>query len=152
MNWFDAFDLCGLEQCGKAVVRIAGRSILLMHTSAGIFACPNRCPHEDYPLSEGDLSDAGTLRCNWHNWSFDLVSGCTLVGGDSLERFAVDLRANRIWIALEPTNTEQIAQRVATGVIEALGDADQQRLVRETARLALLRHLNKRSLNRHYVI
>ena len=35
-----------------------------------VWACDNRCPHEGYPLVEGNLTDGCILTCNWHNWKF----------------------------------------------------------------------------------
>jgi nitrite reductase/ring-hydroxylating ferredoxin subunit len=133
--WVDVLSASELAAKRKAVVRVGGRQLLILQSDAGVAACPNRCPHEGYPLSEGDLSPAGTLRCNWHNWTFDLASGATLVGGDPLRRFPVKIENGRVWVApLEPDRAERRAHVVA-GLAAALDDADQQRLVRETARL-----------------
>jgi phenylpropionate dioxygenase-like ring-hydroxylating dioxygenase large terminal subunit len=38
------------------------------------------------------------LTCNWHNWKFDLESGVTLVGGDPLRRYPVQVRDDEVWI------------------------------------------------------
>ena len=92
MAWIDALSLDELAAKGKAVVRHAGRQILLLHTGRGVFACANRCPDEGYPLSEGTLGDGCVLTCNWHNWKFDLAAGVTLVGGDALPRYPVRSR------------------------------------------------------------
>ena len=92
MAWIDVAAGSELDAGGKLVVRHEGRQILLLKTTAGLFACVNRCPHEGYPLREGTLTGAGPgciLTCNWHNWKFDLVSGETLVGGDKLRRFPI---------------------------------------------------------------
>jgi nitrite reductase/ring-hydroxylating ferredoxin subunit len=135
MTWIDALPLAELAANGKALVRHAGRQILLLHTERGVFACANRCPHEGYPLSEGSLADDCVLTCNWHNWKFDLVSGATLVGGDQLPRYPVRLEAGRVWLDITPPDPELRRQAALAGVVKALEDIDQQRLVRETARL-----------------
>ena len=96
MAWTAVIDLQSLEAKGKAVVRHEGRQILLVHSSAGVFACANRCPHQGYPLSEGVLTGGCVLTCNWHNWKFDLATGKTLVGGDRLRRFPVRIEGRRV--------------------------------------------------------
>jgi hypothetical protein len=78
------------------------------------------------------------LTCNWHNWKFDLASGATLVGGDRLDMFQVRVSGDRILVdAAEPDPAER-RKAILKGLSKALGDRDQQRLVRETARLARL--------------
>jgi len=136
MTWIDALSTAELDAKGRVVVRTQGRQILVMATERGIFAFPNRCPHEGYPLSEGSLNGECQLTCNWHNWKFDLTTGANLTGGDALRRFPVRVAAGRIWLDLiEPPPAERRA-RILAALPEALADRDQQRLVRETARLA----------------
>jgi nitrite reductase/ring-hydroxylating ferredoxin subunit len=135
MNWTDVMSLADLAERGNAVVRHAGRQILLTHSEAGVFACVNRCPHEGYPLSEGTLTEGCVLTCNWHNWKFDLRSGATLVGGDRLTRFPVRLAAGRVLLDLAPPDPAERRAEILAGVARGLEDLDQQRLVRETARL-----------------
>ncbi len=115
-------------------MRIDGRQILIVRTEHGITAFPNRCPHEGYPLSEGDVCN-GTLRCNWHNWTFDLQTGEAIVGGDDLRIIPARIENGRILVRVEPPNLEVEREQALRGIEEALSDADQQRLVRETARL-----------------
>ncbi len=135
MTWINALPLAELAAQGTALVRHAGQQILLLHSERGVFACANRCPHEGYPLSEGSLADGCVLTCNWHNWKFDLVSGATLVGGDQLRRYPVRLEAGHVWLDVAPPDPEQRRRAALAGVEKALEDTDQQRLVRETARL-----------------
>jgi nitrite reductase/ring-hydroxylating ferredoxin subunit len=51
--------------------------ILLAHTSAGIVATDDRCPHMSAPLSLGDL-DGCIVACPLHQGSFDLSTGETV--------------------------------------------------------------------------
>jgi nitrite reductase/ring-hydroxylating ferredoxin subunit len=135
MSWVDALSLAELEAKSRVVVRVQGRQILVMATERGIVACPNRCPHEGYPLSEGTLNAQCQLTCNWHNWKFDLATGANLTGGDALHLFPTRIEAGRIWLELvEPPPAERRA-RILAALSEALADRDHQRLVRETARL-----------------
>ncbi len=139
MSWIDAISLQHLAAKGKAVIRHDGRQILVVHGEAGVFACTNRCPHEGYPLSEGTLTDGCVLTCNWHNWKFNLASGETLVGGDRLTRFPVRLDNGRVLLDVTPPDPAHRRAEVLAGVVRGLQDLDQQRMVRETARLIQLR-------------
>lgn len=48
--------------------------VLLAHTSAGIVAIDDRCPHMSAPLSIGDL-DGCVVACPLHEGRFDLATG-----------------------------------------------------------------------------
>ena len=137
MIWVDVLSASELDASRKQLVRVDGKQILVMQTDRGVAACPNRCPHEGYPLSEGDLSNDGTLRCNWHNWTFDLVTGKTLVGGDTLVRYPVKIENGRVFVAPSSSDMqgERERARALESIVVALEDADQARLLRETARL-----------------
>lgn len=136
MSWIDALPLAELDEHGKCVVRVEGKQILVVRAAERVFAFSNRCPHEGFPLSEGECSSAGVLRCNWHNWTFDLVSGATLIGGDTLPQYPVRIENGRVFIEIAEPDVAAIRTRALDGVIVALDDADQSRLLREVVRLA----------------
>ena len=49
--------------------------ICLVHADDGLFyAIEDRCSHEDYPLSEGEL-DGYTVECPRHGSRFDIRTG-----------------------------------------------------------------------------
>ncbi|MBI2777690.1 MAG: Rieske 2Fe-2S domain-containing protein [Chloroflexi bacterium] len=48
--------------------------VLIAHTSAGIVAVDDRCPHMSAPLSIGEL-DGCVVTCPLHEGRFDLASG-----------------------------------------------------------------------------
>jgi nitrite reductase/ring-hydroxylating ferredoxin subunit len=48
--------------------------VLLAHTSAGIVATDDRCPHMSAPLSIGELDDC-VVACPLHEGRFDLSTG-----------------------------------------------------------------------------
>ncbi len=137
MSWVDVMSLTELTAKGKAVVRRAGRQILLLHNGAEVFACSSRCPHEGYPLSEGALQGC-VLTCNWHTWKFDLSSGATLVGGDKLTLYPARLEAGRVFVDVTPPDPCRRRDEILRGLARALDDNDESRLVREAARLQSL--------------
>jgi nitrite reductase/ring-hydroxylating ferredoxin subunit len=133
-DWVDAGSIIELEGKGRCVVKVRGKQILLLAGAGRVFACNNRCPHEGYPLSEGTLGEPCTLTCNWHNWKFDLTSGETLVGGDRLRQYPVEMREGRIWIDVADPPADERQARALANLAEAVDDNDYERMAREVAR------------------
>lgn len=85
--------VCRLDQLppGKRIITtIKGRSIVVLHTSNGLFAIRNVCPHQGAELGLGTVGNtmvpsqphqyvAGAadtiLRCPWHGWEFSIDTG-----------------------------------------------------------------------------
>ena|SRR5581483_11087556 len=74
----------------RKVVVVAGRSIGIFNVDGELYALRNRCPHQGGPLCEGfqfsalrsgrpgsyERTRPGQLiRCPWHGWEFDIVTG-----------------------------------------------------------------------------
>jgi len=72
------------------LVKVAGRRLCVLHTSTGIHALDNACPHEGYGLTTGEL-DGELLTCAWHNWKFRVSDGRCLLGEEDLRNHAVDV-------------------------------------------------------------
>jgi nitrite reductase/ring-hydroxylating ferredoxin subunit len=135
-RWVNIGDPAGLNEKGRALVKIEGKAIAVFKSKGDIFACNNRCPHEGFPLIEGVLTRGCLLTCNWHNWKFDLESGETLVGGDRLRRYPIEQRGDEIWIDLAEPPEEELIAHAKSNLIEAMDDFDYARMAREIARLA----------------
>jgi nitrite reductase/ring-hydroxylating ferredoxin subunit len=134
-TWTLATPVSKLEDGSCKVLRLSGRQIALFRSADKFFACNNRCPHEGYPLSEGDLDGNCVLTCNWHNWKFNIESGENLYGGDRLTVYPLELRGEEIWIDLaEPPLAVQVAA-IIIQLRESFDDNDYQRMARELARL-----------------
>ncbi len=134
-GWIKAIGNAELERRGRAVVRVAGKQLALFVSSAGVFACNNRCPHEGYPLSEGSLDDECRLTCNWHNWKFDLKTGASLYGGDRVRVYPTELRNGDIWVDTTDPAPEARRGEIIGNLRDAFDDNDFTRMARETARL-----------------
>ena len=119
----------------RKVLRLAGKQILLIATAGRVFAIANRCPHEGFPLSEGNLGADCVLTCNWHNWKFDLKTGQALVGRDPVRTYPVDLRDGEIFLDLSEPPADALRARGLEGLRAAIRDGDHPRMAREVARL-----------------
>ena len=134
-TWKRATTLSKLEDGGCKVFRVSGKQIALFRRGDTILACNNRCPHEGYPLSEGDLDGNHVLTCNWHNWKFNLESGENLYGGDRLSVYPVEVRGDEVWIDLAEQPLAVRVARIMMQLREAFDENDYQRMARELARL-----------------
>ncbi len=124
-----------LEAKKRLVVKSEGKQIVLFTSDDGILACNNRCPHEGYPLSEGSLSSDCILTCNWHNWKFDLKSGNTLVGGDELRVYPVQISGDDILLDLTDPPKEVGIRKALDNLKASFRRQEYDRMAREIARL-----------------
>lgn len=51
-----------------------GTRLLVVRHERGVSVYRDRCPHQGYPLSQGDLKD-GVITCALHRHQFDAASG-----------------------------------------------------------------------------
>ncbi|MEQ8710594.1 MAG: Rieske 2Fe-2S domain-containing protein [Rhodospirillales bacterium] len=127
--------LADLKASGPRVVRQDGKQIALFASGDHVLACNNRCPHEGYPLSEGSLSEDCILTCNWHNWKFNLLDGRTLVGGDNLRLYPVELDGDDVLVDLTDPPLDDIISRSLDGLLESFDRHEYDRMARELARI-----------------
>lgn len=59
---------------GLRGVRVDGRKIVLANRGGKIYALEDRCSHEEFPLSDGELT-GNELTCILHGARFDLETG-----------------------------------------------------------------------------
>lgn len=82
----------GLKSGAVQKIMLCGTPIALFRTAHGVSALIDRCPHRNYPLSEGRLID-GNLECGYHGWRFDGSGQCVSVPGCTLDT-GTDTRLN----------------------------------------------------------
>ncbi len=106
---------------GRVITVTAGRKTLaLVHFNGQYAAMDNRCPHQGGPLGEGSIEkDADGecwLRCPWHGWDFDPLTGKPPGGHEDSgqEMFPVETRSDGIYVGVpaEPAHV-----RTATDVV-----------------------------------
>jgi 3-phenylpropionate/trans-cinnamate dioxygenase ferredoxin subunit len=57
-----------------------GRRLCLARRGDTVWALADRCPHADFPLSQGELLPDGSVECAWHGARFDPRDGRALHG------------------------------------------------------------------------
>ncbi len=104
------------------------RSFALTNVDGCYSALDNACPHQGGPLGEGSIEN-GCLRCPWHGWDFDPVTGKPPGGyDDGVDTFPVEQRDDGVYIGLESppehvrTVTDVMAETmVSWGVTHVFG-------------------------------
>jgi nitrite reductase/ring-hydroxylating ferredoxin subunit len=100
------------------LAKVDGRRLCVIHTSTGIHALDNACPHEGYGLTTGEL-DGELLTCAWHNWKFRVSDGRCVLGEEDVRTHAVDV-ADDSTISIRsssrhPTNCGRSCRRLRRG-------------------------------------
>jgi len=98
--------LCSLADLAEDSSRaypVAGRSVLVCRTSAGVFAVENRCTHMLAPLEGGRLRGFH-LFCPRHGARFDLRTGvANALAKLPLQVFPVQLMDGQVFVELPAT-------------------------------------------------
>ena len=95
------------------------KGLCLSHFNGEFAAIDNKCPHQGGPLGEGSIEN-GLLRCPWHGWDFDPLTGASPGGfDDHLENFEVEIRDDGVYVAVaeEPPHEETISDVVAETLV-----------------------------------
>ena len=66
--------LVDVPQNGMKTAMIDGTAIVLINREGTIYALEDRCSHEEFPLSTGDLV-GGEVTCALHGARFDIETG-----------------------------------------------------------------------------
>ncbi len=101
--WVEATTLEDLWEDEILRVDVAGEQVLLVHLAGGeLRAYQGSCPHQQYPLDEGDWDpDAAELVCSGHHWRFDLAAGVGLnPAGCRLYSYPVELDGETVRVGV----------------------------------------------------
>jgi len=76
--------------------------VLLANVDGQVYALEDRCSHQDYPLSAGELED-GQIECSFHGARFDACSGraTQLPAIAPVRTFEVEVRDGSIYVFLD---------------------------------------------------
>lgn len=79
MAFVKVADVGEVPKRGLLDFEVGGVKIVLVSTGDGeYYAMQDKCSHEDYPLSDGELLDGDRLECIYHGAKFDPASGRAL--------------------------------------------------------------------------
>ncbi len=81
-------------------VTVDGLGLAVFRDGPVFYALLGRCPHANGAMGEGWIED-GEAVCPSHRWRFKLTTGrCTTMRGESLHRFACEVRGGVVWVAV----------------------------------------------------
>ncbi len=75
-------------------------TVCMTHYKGQYSALDNKCPHQGGPLGEGSIEN-GLLRCPWHGWDYDPLTGKAPGYDDGVETFPVEVRDDGIYVGFE---------------------------------------------------
>lgn len=79
-----------------------GTSLVLANVDGDIYALEDRCSHQDYPLSDGEI-DGTRLQCLYHGAEFDVCSGKALAlpAIKPVRTFPVEVRDGDVYVQID---------------------------------------------------
>lgn len=122
LDWFKVAEPDQLPD-GRVMSVTAGvKTLALVHLKGQYAAMDNRCPHQGGPLGEGSIEigegDQCWLRCPWHGWDFDPLTGKPPGGHEDTgqEMFPVEAKRDGVYVGVAPqpdhsrTSTDVVAE------------------------------------------
>lgn len=98
------FDVGAVEEFPEDSITarvVGGVEIVVIRQGGAFFALPDRCTHQRYPLSDGELLD-GKIRCIHHGATFDLATGRpTLPAVKKIQLFRAEAADGRVQVTLQ---------------------------------------------------
>lgn len=108
LDWISVGHVDDLPEGRVKTVTARTTSICLVHFDGQWAAMDNRCPHQNGPLGEGSIEkgvdDQCWVRCPWHGWDFDPLTGKPPGGHEDTgqKMFPIELREGEVFVGLEP--------------------------------------------------
>lgn len=101
------------------------KTLALCHSGGEYAAMDNRCPHQGGPLGEGSIETGKDgkcwLRCPWHGWDFDPITGKPPGGHEDSgqEMFPVKIEGDDVFVGLseEQAHVETVTDVMAQTMV-----------------------------------
>jgi nitrite reductase/ring-hydroxylating ferredoxin subunit len=136
--WLDVAADAEITPSQPVVLRVGRRQLAILRNEEGqLWAVDNRCPHEGYPLAQGQLRGC-TLTCAWHNFKFDLRDGRCLKGDEAVAVFPVRVIDGRVQVDPRQPEDDGAVDRGLARLHEGLAERKLGQLARELTRLLAL--------------
>lgn len=107
LDWISVGHIDDLPEGRVKTVTARTTSICLVHFDGQWSAMNNHCPHQKGPLGEGSIEkgidDKCWIRCPWHGWDFDPLTGKPPGGHEDSgqEMYPLEIRDGEIFVGLE---------------------------------------------------
>ena len=97
--WLKVLEPNELSEGRVTPVTCGHQTVCVTHFEGKYGALDNRCPHQGGPLGEGSIEN-GLLRCPWHGWDFDPLTGKAPGFDDGVRTFPVEVRNDGVYVGL----------------------------------------------------
>jgi len=97
--WHKVLDNDELADGRVVSVTCEHRTLCMSKKNDEYGALDNKCPHQGGPLGEGTIEN-GLLRCPWHGWDYDPITGKAPGFDDGVEAFQVERREDGVYVGL----------------------------------------------------
>jgi nitrite reductase/ring-hydroxylating ferredoxin subunit len=135
MEWTPAFPLSKLPAGGSKVFKHNKTQVAVFRLDDDeLYAVDNRCPHEGYPLCQGQISGT-TLTCCWHNYKFDLKDGACIQGEENVRTFPVRVQGEVVELCITPPDPKAEIHATWKSLEAGLEEYQMGRVARDIARL-----------------
>ena len=115
--WEKALESGELAEGRVQAVTCRNQTVCMTHFKGQFAALDNACPHQGGPLGEGSIEE-GLLRCPWHGWDFDPLTGKAPGFDDGVATFPVEVREDGIYVGFDETETH--ATTVSDVMVETM--------------------------------
>jgi thiamine pyrophosphate-dependent acetolactate synthase large subunit-like protein/nitrite reductase/ring-hydroxylating ferredoxin subunit len=100
--WEKALEPEELGEGRVQAVTCRNQTVCMTHFEGQYAALDNECPHQGGPLGEGSIEE-GLLRCPWHGWDFDPLTGKAPGFDDGVATYPVEVRDDGIYVGFDET-------------------------------------------------
>ncbi len=123
--WHKVANLDEVAEGRVQSVTAGTQSLALVHFKGQYAAMENHCPHQGGPLGEGSIEKGNDgqcwLRCPWHGWDFDPLTGKPPGGHEDSgqEMFPVEQRDDGIYVGVtaQPVRARSISDLMVETMI-----------------------------------
>ncbi len=100
-TWVKVADLSDCPPGSLLDIEAGQESLVLANVDGDLYALENRCSHQDYPLSDGEL-EGERLECLYHGARFDVCTGRAvgLPAIKPVETYDVQVRGGVIYVQI----------------------------------------------------
>jgi thiamine pyrophosphate-dependent acetolactate synthase large subunit-like protein/nitrite reductase/ring-hydroxylating ferredoxin subunit len=125
LTWIKVAEVDELPEGRVKTVTAGTKSLALVHFDGRWAAMDNRCPHQGGPLGEGSIEEGVDgrcwLRCPWHGWDFDPITGLPPGGHEDTgqETFPVEIRDTGVYVQVpgEPEAARTVSDLMAETMV-----------------------------------
>jgi 3-phenylpropionate/trans-cinnamate dioxygenase ferredoxin component len=103
-GWVYAGELAELDDDVPVTVDVDGDPVCLVRRGGGVRALLDICSHQDYPLSQGEVT-GDSIECCVHGACFDLTTGTalSLPATEPVPVFPVQVREGKVYVTSPET-------------------------------------------------